>query len=420
MLLTKLKTRFQRGSAARDVATLTMGTVVAQGITIAVTPLLTRLYTPSDFGVLAVFLAVVSVGATLVTLRYETSILVPKEKAESANLVLLSLALGLGLSVVLAFFGALLPIKLQEKIGLGDLGDWLPIAFLASASVSILAVMQCWMNYQKKYRQMALLRVGQSAGVAGLAVFFGFLHVSSGLLIAQICASVSMCLAAVWLGRSAAQLWERQQLRQTASNHKSTPKYLLPTSLLDVVTLQLPVVLISAWFGADEAGQFSMAWRFLMVPMALIGGAMGQVFMQRFSSAIENPALAKNIIKQSWLILFAIGIIPFFTILTGGDYIFKIILGEKWIGSGEVAMTLSPMILAFFISSPTSGAYVILGLQRLSLMFGIAALIYRPICIYVGLKTGDLLIGLRLWVVLEAIQIIIYQLIAWKKLKEAQ
>ena len=416
MLLAKITSRFRRGSAARDVATLTVGTAIAQIITIAATPLLTRLYTPSDFGLLAVFLAVASVGATLVTLRYETSILVPKENTESANLVLLSLILGGVLSVVLAVLGALLPMGLQEKLGLGALGNWLPIIFLTAAATSALAVMQGWMNRQKKYLHMALLRVGQSTCVAGLAVFLGLLHTNNGLLIAQICASMCLCLVALWLGRSAAHLWQKQQLQATAHAYKNAPKYLLPTALLDVVTLQMPVVLIAAWFGAGDAGQFSMAWRLLMMPMALIGGAVGQVFMQRFSNALTTPAFAKKIIKQSWMFLFAMGLIPFALILIGGNSIFVMVLGDKWQNAGSIAMTLAPMAFAMFISSPTSGAYVLLGLQRYSLLFGVAVFIYRPLCIYFGMQIGDLDAGIKLWVALEILQIFIYQLIAWKKM----
>lgn len=420
MIFSKFKSHFQQGSAARDVAALTMGTVIAQGITIAVTPLLTRLYAPSDFGLLAVFLAVVSVGATLVTLRYETSILVPKENGESANLVLLSLILGLGVSVVLGLIGVLLPIGLQEKVGLGALGNWLPIAFLTAGAVSIFAVMQGWMNRQKKYQLMARMRVGQSAGTAGLALFFGFLQVNFGLLIAQIFASFCMCFVALWLGRSAAFLWKQQQLRETAFSHKNAPKYILPTSLLDVVTLQLPVILISAWYGANEAGQFSMAWRLLMIPMALIGGAVGQVFMQRFSNAIGNPLLAKKIIKQSWLILFAMGLIPFFCVFTIGDHIFIAVLGEEWANSGALAKILAPMAFAMFISSPTSGAFIILGIQKYSPFFGLASLIYRPIALLVGYWVGNIYTGIVIWVLCEIVQISTYQVVAWKNITKVR
>lgn len=418
MLLAKITSRFRRGSAARDVATLTVGTAIAQIITIAATPLLTRLYTPSDFGLLAVFLAVASVGATLVTLRYETSILVPKENTESANLVLLSLILGGGLSVVLAVLGTLLPMGMQEKVGLGALGSWLPIAFLTAAATSTLAVMQGWMNRQKKYRYMAWLRVGQSASVAGLAVFLGFLHISNGLLIAQIFSSVCLCLIALWLGRSAAQLWKKQKLQKTVIAHKNAPKYLLPTALLDVVTLQLPVVLIAAWFGADEAGQFSMTWRLLMMPMALIGGAVGQVFLQKFAKNKNDPYQSKFLLKKTWKYLFLMGLPPMGLIFFYGDNLFLFFLGEKWSDSGVMAKILAPMALFMLVSSPTSGTFIILGIQKFSPLFGLASLIYRPLALVIGYYFDDLFLGLFMWVFFEVIQIFFYQLVAWKNINK--
>lgn len=416
MLLAKLTYRFQRGSAARDVATLTIGTGIAQAITIAVTPLLTRLYSPSDFGLLAVFLAIVSVGATLVTLRFETSILVPKENTESANLVFISLLLAGGLSVVLAVLSTLLPSALQGKVGLGTLGNWIPIAFLTAAATAAFAVMQGWLNRQRKYTKIACLRVGQSIALASFGILLGIFNVKDGLLIAQIGSAACLSLAALWFGRSAAYQWKKQQLQITAFAHKNAPKYLLPTALLDVVTLQMPVLMIGMWFGADEAGQFSMAWRLLMIPMTLIGGAMGQVFMQRLSNTNENPLVTKKIFRSSWLSLFAIGLAPFALILTNGDFIFKMILGDEWFGAGALAMILAPMAFAMFISSPTSGAFVIFGLQKYSFIFGVAVFIYRPLCIYIAMKSGDLNLGIKMWVFLEVLQIFIYQMIAWKRI----
>lgn len=416
MLIAKLTSRFQRGGAARDVAILMMGTGVAQAITIGVTPLLTRLYSPSDFGLLAVFLAVVSVCATLVTLRFETSILVPKKNIESANLVLLSLILAGGLSAVLVFLSFLLPMTIQEKIGLGILGNWISIACLTAGTAAAIAVMQGWMNRQKKYKQMAWLRVGQSFALAVVAVCLGILNVKDGLLIAQICATACFCFAALWLGRSVANLWKKEQLQATAVVHKNAPKYLLPTSLLDVVTLQMPVLMIAMWFGADEAGQFSMAWKLLMIPMGLIGGAIGQVFMQRLSNTIENPLAAKKILSHSWLLLFFIGLVPFALFLMGGDYFFKMILGDDWVEAGTLATILAPMAFVIFISSPTSGTFVILGLQKYSLLFGMLVFVYRPLCIYIGFQADDLSLGLKLWVALEIAQIFIYQMVAWKKI----
>lgn len=378
MLLQKITSRFQPGSAARDVATLTFGTVIAQGIAIAVTPLLARLYTPSDFGLLAVFLAVVSVGATLVTLRYETSILLPKVDIESANLVLLSLILGGGLSIVLALLSALLPMALQEKMGLSALGNWIPIAILTAGTASTLAVMQGWMNRQKKYSYMAWLRVGQSAGVAGLSVCLGLLDTSHGLLIAQIIASACLCLIAMWLGRSATHLWQKHQLQATAYAHQNAPKYLLPTALLDVITLQVPVVLIAARFGADDAGQLSMSMKALALPAALIGGAVSQVFFQKISSDIHLgiDAVRHRYIKVS-KILGALSTLPTITIALYGTEVFSFLLGDQWQKSGQMAEWLIFSTMIYFIFSPTTSIFIILNKQKILLFFGLIQPIYR-------------------------------------------
>jgi O-antigen/teichoic acid export membrane protein len=416
MRFKKIKLFFEQGTAAREVATLTIGTAIAQGITIAATPLLSRLYTPSDFGLLALFMAVASVGATFVTLRYETSILVPVSDSEAANLVIISSLLALGLAFLMGWGGLLLPSRFLEDFGLEKLGTWFPIVFLTAATMAIFAVVQGWLNRKKEYKKMSILRVGQSAGLSGFSVLFWLLSIKDGLLFSQVIASGIACFFSLWLGRSAIASWKKKDLIRTIYTHKNAPKYLLPTALLDAVTLQLPLILIAMWFGESVAGQFGMAWRLLMIPMALIGGAIGQVFMQRFSQIKDNPLAARQQIRKTWIFIFLLGILPFFIIFSCGEFIFEKSLGEQWTYSGSVAVVMAPMVLAMFVSSPTSGTYILLGLQKYSLLFGVAVFIFRPLCIYVGKINNDFFLGLKLWVIFEIIQIVIYQSIAWKKI----
>lgn len=408
MLLPKITSRFQQGSSARDVATLTMGTVIAQGITIAVTPVLTRLYTPSDFGLLAVFLAVVSVGATFVTLRYETSILVPNANTESANLVLLSLILSTCLSLLLALLGTLLPSGLQKEVGLDALGNWLPIAFLTAGFTSALAVMQSWMHRQKKYKQMAWLRVGQSTTLAVLALLLGRANITNGLLIAQICAIFPVCLIALWLGRSAAHWWQKQKLQATAIKHGSSPKYLLPTALLDMVTLHISIVLIAAWFGKDEAGQLSMAWKILALPATLIGGAMSQVFFQKIASDVDR---GRNFIFQLYIkiskFLGLISLAPILTISLYGMEIFSFLLGEQWSNSGKMAEWLIFSSMLTFVFSPTSSIFIVLGKQDILLFFSLIQAIYRSGILIIANNTMEYI----QWLVLfEVINVIFFEI----------
>lgn len=419
MFLKKIKTSFSHGSAARDVTTLTLGTMFAQVITLMATPLLTRFYLPADFGNLAVFLTLSGIAATLVTGRYETSILVPKEDAEAANLVYLSLLLAMISSLFLFVISLFLPSALWEIIGLGDLENWVPLAFVVGCSISIAAIIQVWLNRKKKYLTMAKLRIFQSIGLAGLALCFAYFRIElSGLLLTQLAVCFLMAIISIWLIRSTAEIWKRGNLWVVARIHKNAPKYLLPTALLDVATLSLPVILIAVWFDESMVGQFVMAWRLLMLPMALIGGAIGQIFMQRFSFAYRDSLNARKLLQSTWMILLAIGFVPLVFLFIFGEELFSFVLGDEWKIAGLMASILAPMALAIFISSPTSGTYIILGIQRYSPYFAFASFVYRPGCLYYGFYRGDLMIGLKLWVFFELMQIAIYQIVAWKKINE--
>lgn len=412
----KLRSRFVAGGAARDVATLAVGTGVAQLVNLAATPLLTRLYAPEDFGVLAVFIATSALVATFATLRYETAILVPKTAAAAATLVLLSLILAAGLALSLGAGAWLLDVELGGLFG-EDASRLLPAACFVGGAIAIIAVAQGWLNRQRLYSRMVALRIIQSAGVVGLALMFGLAtQIDDGLVVAQFSAVCVTAVAALFLIRSAANKWKLTEVGSTAKEHRNAPKFLMPTAMLDVLTLQMPVMLIMSWYGEALAGQFSMAWRMLALPMSLIGGAVGQVFLQRFASARDDAAGAKVLLMKTWSLLVVLGFLPMAAVLFGGEQIFRWVLGDAWGQAGRMASVLAPMLFMMFISSPTSGSYIILGLQKYSLFFGLATFVYRPACLYIGYASGNLLAGLALWAFFEIACLVVYQSLAWRHL----
>lgn len=414
LVFAQFKMRFGRQTAARDVLILTIGTAFAQGLMLISLPVLSRLYAPSDFGVLAVFTAASSIFATLVTGRYETSILVPAKEDEAANLVLLSFLLAISIGVLLWCISFLVPDKFKESFGLGAINGFFSLIFLTSFFLAVVSVVQGWLNRQKKYAQMAGLRIFQSSSIAGLAMLFGILSsVENGLLLSQMLACLFTGLLAFWLVRPAANIWDKQKICHVARAHNRAPKYLLPTSMLDVIALQMPVVLISVLFSDAIAGQFNMAWRLLLMPLGLVGAAIGMVFIQRFSVISNNELAAKRLLLKTWFLLFFLGLPPLLFILIFGSEIFIFFLGEEWGYSGVLAGLMMPMALAMFVSSPTSGAYIVLGLQRYNLIFGVFTAIYRPACLAVGVLHDDVELGLILWVFFDVLTLLLYQLIAW-------
>lgn len=407
-----------RGSEfAKDTAILTLGTAVAQLIAFAAMPVMSRLYTPADFGVLAIFLAVSSIVATAVTLRYETAILLPKEENESFFLVLLSSALTVFLGLIFGVAAWLLPEKLKLMLGISELGGWLLVAILAGMATAVVAIGSSWLNRQRAYVQLAKLRVTQSVIGVIFGVGLGIYGQSSGLLVAQVVTLLVMVLAVVAGLRPAPAHWNPRAIRDIAVKHDAVPKYLLPTALLDVVTMQLPVLLITAWFSSEAAGQFSMAWKILALPMTLIGAAVGQVFLPRFSQVWPDAQAARRLLFGTWKVLALVGVLPALLLMAFGEQLFGWVLGDAWRDAGNIAAVISPMLLAILISSPTSGILQVLGLQKYSLFFGIAFIVYRSGCIYWGVRNDSVLYGLAAWVICELVAISAYNLIALRKMR---
>ena len=85
-MLTKLK---PKSEFTRNVLTLMTGTTIAQAIPIAISPILTRLYTPKDFGVLALFVAITSIFGSIANGRYELAIMLPKKDEDAVNILAL-------------------------------------------------------------------------------------------------------------------------------------------------------------------------------------------------------------------------------------------------------------------------------------------------------------------------------------------
>ena len=67
-----------RASFARSVGVLAGGTAVAQGIGVLALPLITRLYTPEDFSVLAAYASILGIVAGVACLRLDVASQCPR------------------------------------------------------------------------------------------------------------------------------------------------------------------------------------------------------------------------------------------------------------------------------------------------------------------------------------------------------
>lgn len=408
--------RIKSSSFVRRASVLTIGTIVAQGIALAVTPILSRIFTPSDYGLLALFGAVSAVTATLVTLSYPIRIVLPKSDSEAKQVSLVAIFASLCLGSALILLSYILPGSIINAVGLRPLGTLLPVAIIAGIMAAIITIVTYWLNRKLQYKRIASLRIIQATLSAGFGLVMGLLSIERGLIYAQFFAILAGLVFFVVLGSLRYAKQDVFGLMVIVEKHKAAPKHLYPTAFLDVFTSQLPIFITTQWFAEDMAGHYRMAYTLLGLPAGLIGSAVAQVFYQRFSELWPDAVAAKKLLEKTWMALALLGFLPFLIVMIGGETIFTFVLGSSWGVAGNFASILAVMFFFSLLHSPTSTTLISMGLEYQLPFFGVAALVHRPLAFYIGYLQESLYVGLILFVILEIAHMLTFQFLVFRKI----
>src|SRR5690554_3967234 len=83
----------------KNIAIVASGNITARLITILLTPVITRLYSPADYGIYNVFMSVIGITGALATLRYSVTIPVARDEKLADNLLKLCFIITLSISI---------------------------------------------------------------------------------------------------------------------------------------------------------------------------------------------------------------------------------------------------------------------------------------------------------------------------------
>ena len=135
----------------RNVVTVMTGTTIAQAIPIAIMPILTRLYTPEEFGIFALYVAIASIFGVIATARYELAIMLPKKDSEAANLFNLSIIITFIISLFTLLFVLIFHQPLINLIGNPEIGKWLYFIPLTVLFTGLYQTLNYWSSRKKNF-----------------------------------------------------------------------------------------------------------------------------------------------------------------------------------------------------------------------------------------------------------------------------
>jgi O-antigen/teichoic acid export membrane protein len=340
------------------------GTVIAQIITITAYPILSRLYTPSDFGLLAVVASITAILSVIASGKYESMIMVADTKKIATDLVWLVLIISLiflSITQIIFYFSSDLISRLFE---MPLLKNWIlfspPTAFL----IILFATCNEWFLKGGFFKSLSINKIINSTSTATFKIlsnFFGYL--GGGLIVGEFLGRATtsiFCIKSVFKKDNNFFIFPSyNKLISLAKDFIRVPKTILPAQLFNTVGGQIPVLFLALVYNSEQIGYFSMALSVLVLPTFLISIAIRDIFRERAVILFKQKGNCLIFYQKTVLIMAAISALGFSLFYLIAVELFSFVLGEEWATAGEYSKILIPIVAVSFVSEVVSPMFII-------------------------------------------------------------
>lgn len=368
--------------------TLAKGALLARVVGFASVPVLTRIYSPEDYGILALYTSLVMILAPVLTLRYVQAIPLPKTDGAAINLFSVCLKLIFLGSIIMALILFAFSSAILGWFDMQALVPWWPLIVLGAAGTALYELFSLWATRKKQYEILAKTQVTQSMAGNLAKIVLGLLAIKpAGLLIGQFIAQsggVGGFIKQSWksFNRLLPRIDRRVELF-ISRYYRDFPFYRLPSQLLMIISQQAPVLIAAALYGKEVTGQLSLAIMALSLPIGLMGQAVGKAYYAEVASVGRRDIkrvcrITIDVQKKLFLVATPLVIL----VMVSSEFVFSIVFGNEWRVAGQFSGILAPYLLFSFTSAPLVQVLNLLASQKLYLIInamralGVAALFY--------------------------------------------
>jgi lipopolysaccharide exporter len=364
-----------------SVATLLSGSVLAQVIGVALLPVLTQLYDAEAFGVQAVFMAVVQTLVIAANGGYDQAIMLPEKMHGARSLLRLSQGVNLVMMTLLGLLLWGMGDWLWAQMSITALVEWQWLLVLSLGLEGSMQPLRMMLNRLETYRALAVSKLVQALISGGVMIGLGWEQGdASGLLMGWasglLGAWVILGLAYIRVSKSVHVPWT--SLWQVAREYRDFPLKSVGAGWLNTLTRQLPFYLLPVFFGQAVNGYYFMAYRALMMPLALVSRAIGEVYYRQVALAKhESQAQVTLVTRRTARQLLALGALPTVIVMLLGPWLAGLVLGAEWEAAGVYARWLMPWGFITFVTAPLTCLIDLYRRLDIQLLYNVALMIGR-------------------------------------------
>ncbi len=381
-MIKKIKQRIISSDLLKNTLFLTMGTVITQLISVLISPVLSRLYTPEDFGVLGKLTAFTSIFIVISSFKFDMAIVISKSAKETKHLINWSEFLIITISLIAVPVYAVIYSSTDFFI----LVSVFLFIFFNGNSILIISILTRYKRFLKLSYAKVFNRI--SSGIVQIGLGFIFNNVF-GLIIGIFVGFITFFIVlSKGVSRSFFRIFKfnknsYQDALPFLKKHYRFPLYSTPQVLLNSFSQNLPILLMDSFFGTSMIGLYWFSIKIIKIPIFAVSGSIRQTFYQKASSIRSKSELLALFIKTTKL-LFLIGL-PFVIVgMLISPSFFLFAFGNEWKEAGMYARWLLPWMFFAFINPPAVTLVNILNLQSFNLIYDVILVIVRLSAIYIG------------------------------------
>ncbi len=419
-MLKGIKARLGGGSFMANVMVLAGGAGLGQFLVVLATPFLTRLYSPEDFGVLAVYASILSIILITASLRYEVAIPLPEKDESAANLLALCFFILTTESLLCVAGIWLFREQVTHWLNCASLKPYLLLLPLSLFWAGTYKILNCWALRRKTFSRIARTKLTQSFGQVLTQLGAGFLYAGPlGLLLGDVVGRASgsgtlACLAFRQDGKviKGVSLFG---IRKVLKRYWRFPIISSGAAMLNGLGVQLPPLLLAGYYGAGVAGLFALGQRILGLPLGLLSNSVAQVYLAETAKmATSSPQKIRSLFWDTMKKMFVMGIIviSFFMLIL--PWLFSTVFGNQWSESEIYLRILGPMFLFQLTCSPIGGTLDVLERQDLAMIREVIRVSLTAVAlIMAGVSNQPPVMAVTFLSIAASIGYIIYAFMSW-------
>lgn len=382
---------------------LLSGSLVAQFIAFLAYPLLTRLYTPGQFGEFSVFLSISGILGILATGRFEYALMLPEKESEAVALRQIALWWSFTFSIV-CFAGL---------FGWGmAMHRTIPGQHFIALYVFLAAVTQIFTFYQnrlKRYGKMAQVSVIQTSSTSVGKITFGATGFqNTGLIWGSLIGQFAACIAVSSNFLKENLFTKPENIKELIKQYAVFPKYRMVQAFINSFSSNLPIFFITLYFSAQYAGYFALILGIGNKVTTVISSSLYQVLYRKFSEQKNRGVTTFPIFIKILLLLGCVCIIPAIPLYFYSDNVVAILFGKNWLEAGIYMRIMLPWLVLVFVSSPFAFIADVFSLQKKVLLIDIGHLATRILALFIGLWYHNVLLSVALYTAVSSAFLLFY------------